>query len=294
MPTTADYSTFYYLAGTPGTGFTINTNYGFTPNQARDTADGTADGFTAVGDQFFWFGGSYANATLVGFSSTGEPVVAASPGEYYLLSNTMGMTGAVPFTTAGGPYAYCFAAGTRIATPTGEVAVETLETGSTILTGDGRAVPVKWLGRQTVVTRFGPPERLLPIRLQAGALGDGLPHTDLTVTADHALLIEGFLCHAGALVNGTTIARVPLAEMGGTYTVYHIETEDHEIIFANGAPAETFIDTVTRRAFDNFAEFDALYGDVPEMQELALPRAMSARQVPDRIRRKLGTLIRAA
>jgi hypothetical protein len=76
--------------------------------------------------------------------------------------------------------------------------------------------------------------------------------------------------------------------MGETYTVYHIETEEHEIILANGAPAETFIDNVSRRAFDNYAEFEALYGDVPEMQELPYPRAMSARQVPAHIQQSLA------
>ncbi|MGI3187342.1 hypothetical protein [Nioella aestuarii] len=45
---------------------------------------------------------------------------------------------------------------------------------------------------------------------------------------------------------------------------------------------------MSRRVFDNYAEFEALYGDVPEMEELAYPRAMSARQLPDRIREKLG------
>jgi hypothetical protein len=72
--------------------------------------------------------------------------------------------------------------------------------------------------------------------------------------------------------------------MGERYTVYHIETEAHEIILANGAPAETFIDNVSRRVFDNFAEIEALYGDVPEMAELPYPCAMSARQVPGWLR----------
>jgi hypothetical protein len=76
--------------------------------------------------------------------------------------------------------------------------------------------------------------------------------------------------------------------MGERYTVYHIETEAHEIILANGAPSETFIDNASRRAFDNFAEFDALYGDVPEMEELPHPRAMSARQVPAPVRARLA------
>ena len=102
------------------------------------------------------------------------------------------------------------------------------------------------------------------------------------------MLVAGVICHAGALVNGTTITRVPMEDMGDSYTVYHIETEAHEIILANGAAAETFIDNVGRKVFDNFAEFDALYGDVPEMEELPYPRAMSARQVPAHIAQMLG------
>ncbi|WP_420394899.1 Hint domain-containing protein [Nioella sp.] len=186
----------------------------------------------------------------------------------------------------------CFAAGSQISTPEGERAVETLRIGDLIETANG-AVPVKWIGHQTVSTRFGPAERLMPVRFAAGSLGQGLPHTALTVTADHGMLVDGVICHAGALVNGTTIARVPLAEMGESYTVYHIETEAHEIVLANGAPAETFIDNVSRRAFDNFAEFETLYGDVPEMEELPYPRAMSVRQVPSAIRARLSARMTA-
>jgi hypothetical protein len=189
------------------------------------------------------------------------------------------------------PFPTCFLGGSLIATPEGERAVETLAIGDAVLTEDGRAVAVKWIGRQTVFTvftAFGPAERLMPVRFAAGSLGEGLPHADLTVTADHGMLIDGIICHAGALVNGETITTVPLEEMGPSYTVYHLETEEHEIILANGAPAETFIDNVSRRSFDNFAEFEELYGDVPEMEELDYPRAMSARQVPPRIKAKLA------
>ncbi|MFV1876282.1 Hint domain-containing protein [Nioella sp.] len=191
------------------------------------------------------------------------------------------------FTDAGA-YELCFAAGSLITTPNGESTVETLRIGDTILTAEGRAVPVKWIGQQRVLTRFRPAERLGLVRFDAGSLGEDLPHADLTVTADHGMLVDGVICHAGALVNGTTITQVPRAELGETYTVYHIETEAHEIILANGAPAETFIDNVSRRVFDNYAAFEALYGDVPEMEELDYPRAMSARQVPGRIQQSLA------
>ena len=101
------------------------------------------------------------------------------------------------------------------------------------------------------------------------------------------MLVDGVLCEAGALVNGTTISRVPLSEFGDSYKVYHVETEAHEIIFANGAPAETFVDNVSRRAFDNFSELEALHGEPPEMKELPYPRASNARHLPERIKRRL-------
>jgi hypothetical protein len=218
-------------------------------------------------------GGSLSDATLyivtpLGFDSNDLPA-------------TLGDATASTFTV-------CFHEGSMIATSSGHVAVENLSTGDSILRADHTEVLVRWIGRQTVSTRFGPAERLMPVRFAAGSLGAGLPTADLIVTADHGMLVDGVICHAGALVNGTTITRVPLTDMGETYTVYHIETEAHEIILANGAPAETFIDNVSRRVFDNYAEFETLYGDVPEMQELPYPRAMSARQVPAHIKLQLA------
>jgi len=185
------------------------------------------------------------------------------------------------------PFIVCFGPGTRIATPDGETRVEDLAIGDMIRTQDGRDVAIKWIGRQTLSAQFTSAERLRPVRIAAGALGPGCPDSDLTLTSDHAVLIDGVLCHAGALLNGTTVTRLSHAEMGDLYTIYHIETEAHDIILANGVGSETFIDNVSRRAFDNFAEFDALYGDVPEMRDLPLPRAMSARQVPVSIRTAL-------
>ena len=187
----------------------------------------------------------------------------------------------------------CFLPGTLIATPNGERRIEELAAGDIILSisggGENLPIPVKWIGRRVVSTFFGPAERLMPVRFAAGSLGDGIPHTDLTVTADHAILVDGVLCQAETLVNGTTVTRVPLSEYGEKFTVYHLETERHEILLANGAPAETFIDNASRRAFDNYAEFEVLYGaNPPEMVELPHPRACNARHLPARIRTRFG------
>jgi hypothetical protein len=281
----------YYLITSGVPGGTITLGAVNNPVGGTDLVETTADsdginGQTEVENAILAFG---SQRTLAGFTATGDPIVLVTtgPDTYYVFSNDGGLSGSISSSNTG-TYLYCFAAGTGIATPEGEQAVETLCAGDLILTAQGQTTPVKWIGRQSVSTRFGPAERLMPVRFAAGSLGKGLPHADLTVTADHGMLVDGVICHAGALVNGTTITRVPLDEMGETYTVYHIETEEHAIILANGAPAETFIDNVSRRTFDNYAEFETLYGDVPEMEELPYPRAMSARQVPGRIVAKLA------
>ncbi|MBT8412272.1 MAG: Hint domain-containing protein [Octadecabacter sp.] len=135
----------------------------------------------------------------------------------------------------------------------GETAIEDLAVGYVIVTASGRAVGIKRVGRQTVDKRLCGP-KMEPVRIRAGALGHGLPHSDLIVTADHGMILDNLLINASALVNGTTIAFVPLSELPALVTCYHIEIEPHDVILANGAPSETFVDAVGRAAFDNFRE----------------------------------------
>ncbi len=182
----------------------------------------------------------------------------------------------------------CFTRGTAIATPNGERAVETLAIGNLVLNAQGQPVPVKWIGRQTIHPAFAMFHDKLPIRITAGALGQGLPHRDLCVSPDHALLVEGCLIHASALVNGRTITRA--TDWTDVVEYFHIETEAHEIILAEGAPTETFIDNVSRECFDNYAEYAALYPDAAPMVELDLPRVLFARQLPAVIRRHLDAV----
>jgi hypothetical protein len=180
----------------------------------------------------------------------------------------------------------CFMAGTMIRTPDGEVAVETLQRGDLVMTSDGRAVPVTWLGRQTVSTVFADPLRVLPIRIRAGALGENIPARDLLVSPDHALFVGGVLVHASALVNGGSIVRETAVPQ--TFVYYHVEVDDHSLIFAEGVAVETFIDNVVRLAFDNWDEHQALYPDGKAIVELPYPRAKAYRQVPREVREMLA------
>ncbi len=253
-----------------------------------DTTFEDGDSFTAFSQIYTYAGqvevdGTFYPALYLHGNALSNPIQAVR-----VLMDTAPQMPPGSLSLVSGPITVCFAAGSLIATPGGEVAVEDLQIGDLIRTADGRDVAVTWLGRQRVSTRFGPTDRLRMVRFATGSLGHGLPHSDLTVTADHAMLVGGVLCNASALINGDTITQVPVAELGETFTVYHVETNAHEIIRANGARTETFIDNVSRRAFDNYAEYAALYGDEREMQELPLPRATSARQLPAGIRALLS------
>ncbi|WP_323764322.1 Hint domain-containing protein [Marinovum sp.] len=185
--------------------------------------------------------------------------------------------------------AHCFAPGTRITTPLGAIAVEDLRIGDTIATAAGRSVAVRWIGRQTLA-RVSSGRRMQPVRIAAGALGQGLPCADLTVTGDHGLVIDGLVINASALVNGHSIDWVPLRDLPDQITFYHVETEAHDVILANGTPAETFIDYLGRRAFDNFAEYLGLFGAERIIPEMAAPRISAARLLPKAIRARLGVL----
>lgn len=214
---------------------------------------------------------------------------ADGSGEVYYLTNTR-YDNEQPVSTSFSnrivnDYVACFLIGTSILTPSGPKPVEQLSIGELLCTASGREAVVKWIGRQTVGSVFDRSEQRAPIIIEAGALGENLPHRELRLTADHALLLDGVLVQAGALVNGVSIRRMSRAETGERYTVWHIETEGHDVIVAEGCAAETFVDNVSRRRFDNFAEYQAMFGDEgAAIRELDLPRIKSARQLPQSLR----------
>lgn len=242
--------------------------------------EGTPDGQWTLGET----NGS-AGEAYVGHLPDGSPVFSTSSGEYVAYNNSGSFPADLSGMVAEETPAACFARGTWIATADGPKPVESLVIGDAILNAEGKEILVKWIGRQTRNPVFAALHNEMPIRIVRGALGDGLPLRDLFVSPDHALLIQGCLIHADALVNDRTITR--MQDWGGDVEYFHIETEAHEIILAEGAAAETFVDNDARQRFDNAAEFAALYPNAQPMNELDLPRICFRRQLPAAISKPL-------
>ena len=161
----------------------------------------------------------------------------------------------------------CFLRGTAIQTPDGEVRIEDLRVGDLVLTVRGKAVPIRWIARH-VYRKGGPswPESVVPICVSRHALDEGVPHSDLFLSPWHMLFIDGHLIPARDLVNGISIAPAILEE-ATILEYFHILLVTHEVIFAEGAPADTlFVEADNfHEKFTNFIEYERLYPDETDL-----------------------------
>jgi hypothetical protein len=141
----------------------------------------------------------------------------------------------------------CFAAGTRILTVQGEVPVEQLVAGDVVITVSGAEVPIVWVGRREVDLMSHPrPLTVRPVIIEPDALGEGVPARRLVVSPDHALWLDCVLVPAKALLNWTSIRQ----DMAAAQVVYHhIELAAHDVVFAEGCAAESFLDTGHKSLF---------------------------------------------
>jgi hypothetical protein len=158
--------------------------------------------------------------------------------------------------------------GTRILTDCGEVAVEDLRIGDKVVTADHGAMPVNWIGRRRFRRSPGCrwPAEVMPIRVSACAIDDQTPHRDLYLSRSHAVRVDGVLLPVDFLLNRRSITPAPVEDVD-TLQYFHIMLQSHEVIFAEGTPAETLF--AGQEYFSNFVEYERLYGPQDE-DELTL------------------------
>jgi hypothetical protein len=209
-----------------------------------------------------------APLTFIGdaaFTHTGQ-VQTLPDGEYTQVNVDTATNGVVDFglvvnnggaaLTASDFDLACYCAGVRILTDHGEVAVEELSIGDQVMTLAGVARPIKWIGQRSYSGRFAANQKTLPVCFKAGSLADDVPQRDLWVSPNHAMYLDGILIQAEDLVNGDTIVQARSME---TVRYFHIELDSHDVIRAEGAWAETFIDADSRMLFHNAADYFRRY-----------------------------------
>jgi uncharacterized repeat protein (TIGR03803 family) len=183
----------------------------------------------------------------ISFADVGSGLIADSAGDLFGPAAGGGY-GTVFEITGSGFQVTCYRQGTMIATPEGERAVELLAVGDLVQAECAGLVPVKWIGyRRINCTRHPDPRRVWPVRIVAGAFGNELPRRDLWLSPEHAVFVDDVLIPIKRLINGATIAQIPVDNV----TYYHIELDRHDILLAEGLPAESYLDTGDRSKFAN-------------------------------------------
>ncbi len=213
---------------------------------ALGTISGVGPGDTIEINGYTYTGGaSYNNGTL------SMPVVDGTVNLGMLLAGT-GLSGTDISVNALGPNGImvtvaCFAEGTRIATEDGNVAVESLRPGQRVTLAGGGTREVVWTGHRDIDTARHPrPHDVQPIRVVADAFAPGQPAVDLRLSPDHAVFVDGVLIPIRYLLNGRTIVQESVARV----SYWHVELDRHDVLLAEGLPAESYLDTGNRTSFE--------------------------------------------
>ncbi|WP_415405043.1 Hint domain-containing protein [Tateyamaria sp. SN3-11] len=165
----------------------------------------------------------------------------------------------------------CFVAGTLIATPDGDVPVETLQLGDLVITQDDGAQPLRWIGTREVKAEAD----FAPVLIRADTFGT---HGNVMVSPLHRVLIRDSLAEllfgesevlvaAKDLVNDRSVTR----KTGGHVTYVHLMFDRHQVVFSEGLATESFLPgPQTTKSFETqivdeicaiFPELDPQTGD---------------------------------
>ncbi len=143
----------------------------------------------------------------------------------------------------------CFCANTLILTPSGERPVQELAAGDMVTTCHGAVRRIVWIGTGRVLATRGRRNAATPVKVCKGAIADNVPCRDLRVTKGHSLFIDNVLIPVEELINHHSIIWDDLAQ---EVELYHIELETHDVLVADGVPAESYRNDGNRWLFRNY------------------------------------------
>lgn len=200
-----------------------------------------------VGDSVTLPTGEVITLTPSGFILVDDGTATGSNAFSYTVADESGNTD-IAFVTVTQSVP-CFVAGTLIKTPAGDRSVEAIRVGDLVTTLDHGPQPVRWVGlRRLSKTDLETNPTLRPIRIAQGALGEGLPLTDLLVSPQHRMLVSSKITRRMFDAEQALIAAKHLLGLPGitqdtehVSVVYgHLLFDRHEILISNGAASESF------------------------------------------------------
>lgn len=191
-----------------------------------------------------------------------ESVTLTSPHDYFIAVGPAGHDDAFP----------CFVAGTLVETAAGPVRVEELSRGDLVKTQDRGCRPVVWVGKRIVVTAGC--DWLKPVLIRKGALGDGVPARDLRVSQQHRMLVRSRIARRMFDAEEVLVAAkhllgnegISLDERRDEVTYVHFMCEDHEIVWAEGAPTESLYLGPEAQKILGQQTLDEIFGIFPELR----------------------------
>ncbi|MBL4626540.1 MAG: Hint domain-containing protein [Roseicyclus sp.] len=142
----------------------------------------------------------------------------------------------------------CFTPGAMIATPKGEVPVESLREGDRVITRDNGIQEIRWTGNRTLNrAELAEGDNLKPILIKAGSLGHNLPERDMLVSPQHRVLVTGetpqlYFEESEVLVAAKhLVGKQGVSIMDTMRTTYiHFMFDRHEVVLSDGAWTESF------------------------------------------------------
>ncbi|WP_282602522.1 Hint domain-containing protein [Paracoccus sp. PARArs4] len=175
-------------------------------------------------------------------------------------------------------YVSCLTRGTLLRTPAGEVAVETLRPGDLVETLDDGPQPLRlMLSRRISPVELARHDDLRPVRIAADAMAPGQPAADLHVSPQHRMLVRSRVAERMFGGPEVLVAARKLTELPGIDSderateveYFHLVFDDHQVVFANGAPTESFYPGSMGLAAlspEALAEFEAVFPDFGGMR----------------------------
>ena len=176
-----------------------------------------------------------------------------------------------------------------IKTIQGAKSVEDLESGDLVLTMDNGYQPLRLaLSRRVGAKILADNPKLLPVTITAGALGNNIPERDLQTSRQHRMVISSNIVERIFDTREVLVSAINLLELPGIYVdaditeveYFHLVFDDHQIVFANGAPSESFypgeegLKALTPEAYE---EFTTLFSE----EQLIDIRSQPARYIPE-------------